>query len=57
METTVLNSTLLVTKNWWLSILIGLVYIILGVWVFRTPLASYISLSVIFSIFILFQDY
>lgn len=52
MAATVLSSTRLVTKNWWLSILIGIVYIVLGVWVFRTPLASYISLSIIFSVFI-----
>jgi len=49
---TIVSSTQSVTKNWWLSILIGILYIFAGVWVFNTPLASYISLSIIFSVFI-----
>lgn len=52
MAATVLSSTRLVTKNWWISILLGIVYIFAGMWVFRTPLTSYISLSIIFSVFI-----
>lgn len=52
MATTVLNSVQSTVKNWWVSILIGMLYILVGFWVFRTPLASYISLSIIFSVFI-----
>ncbi len=52
METTVLNSVKSSTKNWWLSLLLGVLFILLGIWVFRTPLASYISLSMLFSVLI-----
>ncbi|WP_339840856.1 DUF308 domain-containing protein [uncultured Maribacter sp.] len=53
MKTTILGSAQRVIKNWWISILIGILYIFVGIWVMRTPLESYISLSIIFSIFIL----
>ncbi len=51
MSTTILNSESAV-KNWWISLLLGMLYIFVGIWVFKTPLTSYISLSIIFSIFI-----
>lgn len=53
MATTILSSAQSAIKNWWISLLIGVLYIIAGVWVFQTPLASYISLSILFSAFIL----
>lgn len=37
-------------KNWYLLTLMGVLFIILGVWVFRTPLASYLVLATFFSI-------
>nr|WP_292966360.1 MULTISPECIES: DUF308 domain-containing protein [unclassified Allomuricauda] len=49
---TILDSAQKAIKNWWISILIGLLYIFVGIWVIRTPLESYISLSIIFSVFI-----
>ncbi|GHC53734.1 HdeD family acid-resistance protein [Ulvibacter litoralis] len=52
METTILTSAKSAVKNWWISVLLGIMYIFVGVWVIRTPLASYVSLSFIFSIFI-----
>ncbi|MEM5565066.1 DUF308 domain-containing protein [Psychroserpens sp. AS72] len=52
MATTILSSAQSAVKNWWISLLIGILYIIAGVWVFQTPLASYVSLSIIFSVFI-----
>ncbi|TYB79503.1 HdeD family acid-resistance protein [Bizionia myxarmorum] len=52
MATTILSSAQSAVKNWWVSLLLGILYIIAGVWVFQTPLASYVSLSIIFSIFI-----
>ncbi|MFS4416437.1 HdeD family acid-resistance protein [Maribacter sp. 2307ULW6-5] len=52
MATTVLNSVRSAAKNWWISPIIGALYIFAGFWVFRTPLASYISLSIIFSVLI-----
>ena len=52
MATSILDSARSAVKNWWLSILIGILYIIAGFWVINTPLESYISLSIIFSFFI-----
>ena len=52
MATTILDSAKKSIKNWWISILVGILYILAGVWVMRTPLESYISLSIIFSVFI-----
>ncbi|MBV4357894.1 HdeD family acid-resistance protein [Pinibacter aurantiacus] len=40
-------------KYWWLSLVLGVFYILLALWVFSTPLASYLALSVIFSLFML----
>ncbi|WP_458626081.1 HdeD family acid-resistance protein [Winogradskyella sp. PC D3.3] len=50
--TTIMSSVKSTAKNWWLSIIIGILYIFVGFWVFNTPLESYISLSIIFSVFI-----
>ncbi len=40
-------------KNWWLFIIKGLVFIGAGIYVFCSPLAGYIGLSVLFSIVII----
>jgi len=40
-------------KNWWLFILKGLVFIGAGIYVFCSPLAGYLGLSVLFSIVII----
>lgn len=40
-------------KNWWVSLLLGLLYIALGIWILNTPLKSFVSLSLLFSIFII----
>ncbi|WP_055443452.1 HdeD family acid-resistance protein [Lacinutrix himadriensis] len=53
MATTILSSAQSAVKNWWISLLLGILYIIAGVWVFQTPLASYVSLSIVFSVFII----
>jgi uncharacterized membrane protein HdeD (DUF308 family) len=42
-------------KNWWLFILKGLLFIGAGIYVFCSPLAGYIGLSVLFSIIIIFS--
>ena len=39
-------------KNWWTSLLLGLLYVALGIWILSMPLESYVSLSLIFSAFI-----
>lgn len=37
-------------KRWWLLLLVGLIFIAAGIWVFYTPLSSYLTLSVLFSV-------
>lgn len=37
-------------KHWYLVTIIGIIFILLGIWVFRTPLASYLVLATLFSI-------
>lgn len=39
-------------KNWWISLLLGILYILFGVWILGTPIESYASQSLIFSAFI-----
>lgn len=46
----ILRSVQKTAKNWWLSLILGVLFIFLGIWVLRTPLTSYISLSILFSI-------
>jgi uncharacterized membrane protein HdeD (DUF308 family) len=40
-------------KNWWVFLIIGVLLIIASVWIFRTPIESFINLAKIFSILIL----
>lgn len=37
-------------KNWWLLLVVGLVFITAGLWVLGTPLSSYLTLSTLFSV-------
>lgn len=37
-------------KYWYLPLITGIILILIGVWVFRTPLASYITLAMLFSV-------
>ena len=41
-------------KRWFISLLLGFLYIGLGIWMLRTPLARYVLLSIIFGALILF---
>jgi uncharacterized membrane protein HdeD (DUF308 family) len=50
MNTSPLEAAAYSIKHWYLPLLIGLVLLLLGVYVFITPLASYLALSLIFSI-------
>ena len=50
MESTILETAKSSAKNWWLSLIVGVLFIIVGIWIFRTPVASYMSLSLLFSI-------
>lgn len=40
-------------KNWWLSILLGVVFIIVGIWILFVPVEGYVALSIVFSITVL----
>lgn len=53
METNTFNSTISGPRNWWISLLLGILYLFAGLWVFRTPIESFITLSILFSAFIL----
>lgn len=37
-------------KNWWLSLLLGILYILAGLCVLWTPIVSYMTISILFSI-------
>ncbi|WP_448104469.1 HdeD family acid-resistance protein [Pedobacter panaciterrae] len=37
------------TPSWWLMLCAGILFIALGVWIFISPVASYISLSLLFA--------
>ena len=37
-------------KQWYLPLILGIFFIICGIWVFRSPLATYLALSVLFSV-------
>jgi uncharacterized membrane protein HdeD (DUF308 family) len=37
-------------KHWYLLLIVGLLYMCVGIWVFVTPLSSYVALSILFSV-------
>lgn len=37
-------------KNWWVHLLMGVLFIIMGIWIWSTPVSSYLALSVFFSV-------
>ncbi|UZD21215.1 DUF308 domain-containing protein [Algoriphagus halophytocola] len=50
MENQPLKSVRNALKHWYFLTIIGVIFILLGIWVFRTPLASYLVLATFFSI-------
>lgn len=40
----------LLTKKWWKHLILGFLFGLLGIWIFITPLASYMSLSLFFTL-------
>ena len=48
METT--NNYIPTNRYWWLMLIIGILSIACGIWVFRNPVESYFALAVYFSI-------
>ena len=39
-------------KNWWLFLLYGVLFIVFAIWIFMTPLESYVGLAFAFSILV-----
>lgn len=52
METEIIKRAKNVTKHWYLSLILGILFICAGIWVLRTPLESYLTLSILFSVII-----
>jgi uncharacterized membrane protein HdeD (DUF308 family) len=50
MESVIKKSKFMI-KNWWLPLLVGAIFMLVGVWTISTPLASYMSLVIIFASF------
>ncbi len=42
-------------KNWWIYLIIGVFLILSSIYIFMTPLASFVSLALVFSIMMLFD--
>jgi len=40
-------------KNWWIFLITGILLILASIWIFRTPLESYVGLAWLFSILVL----
>ena len=47
---TVFNEIQHSVKNWWTSLLLGIVYIIVALWLMFSPVSTYVALSIIFSV-------
>ena len=47
---TVFNEIQHSVKNWWTSLLLGIVYIIVALWLMFSPVSTYVALSIIFRV-------
>jgi len=50
METQLIKTLKDAIKHWYLQLILGVLFIITGIWVLRTPLESYLALSMLFSV-------
>lgn len=50
-----LSSIVSTVKHWYIPLIIGIVFIVCGIYIFTSPLETYIGLSVIFSISFIFS--
>jgi len=50
MTTKTINTLKDATKHWYLSLILGVLFIISGIQVLRTPVESYLALSILFSV-------
>jgi uncharacterized membrane protein HdeD (DUF308 family) len=47
----VLKKSRFMIKNWWLLLVVGILFILVGAWTISTPIQSYLSLAIIFGSF------
>jgi uncharacterized membrane protein HdeD (DUF308 family) len=50
MQETLFKTVRSAIKNWWVHVLLGILLLIMGAWVMATPISSYITLSIFFSV-------
>jgi uncharacterized membrane protein HdeD (DUF308 family) len=50
MENTIYNSLIPENKKWWAYLMMGCLFILIGLWIFITPTTSFLSLSLFFSL-------
>jgi uncharacterized membrane protein HdeD (DUF308 family) len=50
MENQIIKTLKNAIKHWYLSLILGILFIFAGIWVLRTPLESYLALSILFSV-------
>lgn len=54
MENPILNSIRNSIKHWYLPLIVGVLFVLVGIWVSSTPLAAYLTLSILFAFTFLF---
>ncbi|QKJ64145.1 DUF308 domain-containing protein [Flavobacterium sp. M31R6] len=47
---TIIKSFSNVAKHWYLPLILGILFIICGIWAFRSPIGTYLALSILFSV-------
>jgi uncharacterized membrane protein HdeD (DUF308 family) len=55
MQTRIAENVKNVAKYWYLSLLLGVIFIFVGIWVLQTPVESYLALTVLFSLTFFFH--
>lgn len=53
MENEVINSAKKMIKNWWISLLVGVISIGFGIWCFATPASTFLGLTIVFIVLFL----
>lgn len=46
----VLSKIKKVIKHWWIGVLLGILFVLLGIWVIQTPIESFITFAIYFAI-------
>jgi uncharacterized membrane protein HdeD (DUF308 family) len=54
MENDIFGNLKRTVKYWYLPLILGILFILIGIWIFMTPVASYFTLSVLFAFTFLF---